>query len=113
MIIGIGTDIVSIPRIAQAMQNPAFIHRILTPSEQSRELTPEYVAGRWAAKEAIKKAFPQVNSWHQVQILNEPHQPPKADIFHPAFQSEIHNIHISISHERDLAIAFAVIDRTS
>jgi holo-[acyl-carrier protein] synthase len=113
MIIGIGTDIASIPRIAQAMQNPAFINRILTPAEQNRELTPEYVAGRWAAKEAIKKAFPCVNSWHQVEVLNEPNQPPKATICHPAFQSEILQIHITISHERDLAIAFAVIDRTS
>lgn len=113
MIIGIGTDIVSIARIAQAMQNPAFVHRILTHAEQHRQLTPEYVAGRWAAKEAIKKAFPELNSWHQVQILNEPNQPPIAAICHPGFQSENHYIHLSISHERDLAIAFAVIDRTS
>lgn len=113
MILGIGTDIVSVTRIAKAMQNPAFVNRILTSSEQNRTLTPQYVAGRWAAKEAIKKAFPQINQWHQVEVIGEPNQPPSVRISHPEFDTTQHQIHISISHEKDLAVAFALIDRTS
>lgn len=63
MIYGIGTDIVSIARIAGAMQRHGarFAERILAASEQQafREAArPEhFLAKRFAAKEAAAKAF--------------------------------------------------------
>ncbi len=56
MIVGLGIDIVEVARIAEAMKNPRFIERILTPIEREFCTTPQKVAGRWAAKEAIAKA---------------------------------------------------------
>ncbi|MFM9871833.1 MAG: holo-ACP synthase [Fimbriimonadaceae bacterium] len=113
MIQGIGTDIVSIARIENAMKNPAFVDRILTKKEQRRNLTAEYVAGRWAAKEAIKKCLPHLNKWHQVEVIGISGHPPQVRIHHPATDPTHLHVHLSISHERDIAIAFAVVEKFS
>lgn len=113
MIVAVGTDIVSIQRIARAMQKPAFINRILTPKEQDRMVTAEYLAGRWAAKEAIKKCFPKINCWHQIEVIGTRGKPPVIAIHHPEFDPRHHHILLSISHERDTAIAFAVLEKVS
>ncbi|WP_163528463.1 holo-ACP synthase [Halobacillus ihumii] len=63
MIKGIGIDIVEIDRIKQIIKrNTRFVQRILTKNEQKRydQLTKhrgvEFLAGRFAAKEAFSKA---------------------------------------------------------
>ncbi|MDO4669985.1 MAG: holo-ACP synthase [Aerococcus sp.] len=63
-ILGIGIDLVEIERIKAANANPRFIERLLTESEKAdyQELTSErrrweFLAGRWASKEAFAKAF--------------------------------------------------------
>lgn len=113
MIIAVGTDIVSISRITEAMENQAFVDRILTKREQNREVTPEYLAGRWAAKEAIKKCFPKINRWHQVEITGPQGKPPTIKVHHPEFDPRHDRLHISISHERENAIAFALLEKIS
>lgn len=66
MIIGIGTDLVEIARIAQSIERlgERFIDRILTTTEKKRWLeirnvdkANAYVAKRFAAKEAAVKAL--------------------------------------------------------
>ncbi len=63
MTIAIGTDIVEIQRIAEAIerQGEKFVKRILTESEiadfKSRGETAAFLAKRFAAKEAISKAL--------------------------------------------------------
>lgn len=61
MIIGIGLDIVEIPRIARAWERfgPRFAEKILHPSELAapRAMTPQFLASRFAAKEAAVKAL--------------------------------------------------------
>jgi holo-[acyl-carrier protein] synthase len=113
LIIGVGTDIVSVQRIESALKNEKFINRILMENEQNRIITAEYVAGRWAAKEAIKKCLPYLNEWHQVEIVGTPGTVPKVVICHPNFDAEQLKVHLSISHERDMAVAFAVIEKIS
>ncbi|MDP9728035.1 holo-ACP synthase [Alicyclobacillus tolerans] len=65
MILGLGTDVVEIERIARLInsQKTSFSKRILGPEEQKtfcllegRRLH-EFVAGRFAAKEALAKAI--------------------------------------------------------
>ncbi|MGM9923019.1 MAG: holo-ACP synthase [Bacillus sp. (in: firmicutes)] len=63
MIKGIGLDIIEIDRIRQLVgKQPKFVERILTDAEQARfnELAGrrqmEYLAGRFAVKEAYSKA---------------------------------------------------------
>lgn len=63
MIIGIGCDIVNTSRIIKIIKsNHIFIERVLTQIEihkmpQLEHKQIEYIASRWASKEAISKAF--------------------------------------------------------
>jgi holo-[acyl-carrier protein] synthase len=109
MIVAIGTDIVQIDRIESAMKNPEFINRILTTAEQGREITPQYVAGRWAVKEAIKKCLPNINSWHDAEVIGEPGSPPTVKLAAGLLPSG-HSIHVSISHETRYATAIAILE---
>ena len=63
MILGVGTDIVEVARIAAALEKTGqrFLERILLPEELAycrshRSCAPQ-VAARFAAKEAVSKAF--------------------------------------------------------
>ena len=63
MIVGVGTDLCGVGRIARAMENERFALRVFTPTERARldGLCPERVheraAGMFAAKEAVAKAL--------------------------------------------------------
>lgn len=63
MITGLGIDLIEIDRIKEAIErNEKFVSRILTPDElelyngYSSNRANEFVAGRFAAKEAFSKA---------------------------------------------------------
>ncbi|MBS1704777.1 MAG: holo-ACP synthase [Armatimonadetes bacterium] len=108
MIVGLGIDIVEIDRIEQALARKGFARRILTPGERDRTLTARYVAGRWAAKEAAKKAFPLIEKWHQVEVLTGPDGRPTMWVHgFPA----LWKWHVSITHERSHAAAVVVLER--
>lgn len=104
MVRGLGVDLVRVDRIAYALRNPRFAQRILTPKERERSLDAEYVAGRWAAKEAIAKALGRPLSWRQVEVLGPGLPTVSLD---PALGIE-GTILVSISHERDHAVAVAI-----
>jgi holo-[acyl-carrier protein] synthase len=63
MILGIGTDLANIERIAATLERfgDRFRHRVFTPTEitkaERRADTPGTYAKRWAAKEACSKAL--------------------------------------------------------
>lgn len=62
MIGGLGTDIIEIHRVRQAVEsNPRFLERIFTESERvyflARNMRYESIAGTFAAKEAVAKAL--------------------------------------------------------
>lgn len=103
MVLGLGTDIVSIDRIRRAMQSPRFLERFLTPAEREFCHSPETVAGRWAAKEAIQKALPRRVRWQDIEVLRDPRGCPVVS------RPEGHRIVVSIAHERDFATATAVL----
>lgn len=110
MIVRIGTDLVETSRIQTAMRRPGFLQRILTPNEIAISTSPNFVAGRWAAKEAIYKCLPELSSWHDVEILRAANGAPIVSISHSSFQAG-QTIHLSISHERGMAVAFAVLEK--
>ncbi|MEQ1935562.1 MAG: holo-ACP synthase [Fimbriimonadaceae bacterium] len=97
MVTGLGIDLVEMARIAKAMRNPRFVLRVLTPKERLQPITVEYVAGRWAAKEAVAKAWSESLKWHDVEILSEPNGQPTAYI-----RGKNEGILISITHERTM-----------
>jgi holo-[acyl-carrier protein] synthase len=122
MIIGVGVDIVEIRRIKEAIdRNDNFIDKLFDKEEieylRSRGMRPEYVAGRFAAKEAVSKAlgtgFRSFNFKDIVidrTTLGKPIVVLKGKAKLIAQKSGGYKIHISISHGQDSAIAYAVLE---
>lgn len=96
-------------RIERAMANPRFVNRILTPAEREESTALSRVAGRWAAKEAIAKALGFSMSWQDVEILSA-EGPPKVRLLTSALDARRLKVHVSISHERNLAVALAIVE---
>jgi holo-[acyl-carrier protein] synthase len=95
----IGIDIVKINRFKKNIN--LWSKKILTESEKA-ELNKsknhlQYIASRWAAKEAI---FKLTNSSKKFSILNHANGSPYV-FEHP-------NLYVSISHEREYCIAVAI-----
>ncbi|MCB1959598.1 MAG: holo-ACP synthase [Rhodocyclaceae bacterium] len=123
MIRGVGTDIVSVTRMRQALERHGerFAHRILAPGERAdfaRARQPErLLAKRFAAKEAFGKAFgtgvAAPATLHALAIGRDARGKPfftyhgaLADIM----QSEALTAHLSLSDELDYVVAFALIE---
>src|SRR5947207_2088249 len=120
MIVGIGTDIVNTERIRKL--RPAAIARLLTAAEQkycARYADPtERIAGRFAAKEAVLKAFgtglAKGLSWRQIEILPDVQGAPKVSLSgRAAAQMRLlraTHCHVSISHDTTHAVAFVLLE---
>ena len=122
MIIGVGTDIVEVDRIRKAFsRRPEKFRRKILAAEEI-EKTPvtreiEYLAKRFAAKEAISKVLGTGMrfgvSFGDILILTDldtgqPLVELKGHAKQKASMKGINRILISISDEKDYAMAFAV-----
>lgn len=129
MIVGIGMDLLDIPRVEQLWRRglgDRLIARILTREEQTllqgrQGRVVEFVAGRFAAKEAVAKALgvgigKQI-SFQDIEIMRDEAGKPQCRLS----ASAIHRlkeaglcpplrIHVSITHSHALAGAYAVIE---
>lgn len=114
MIKGIGIDIIELSRIKDILtRQQKFVDRVLTPYEQKKfvELSAarkvEFLAGRFAAKEAYSKAkgtgIGVELSFLDIEIDND--STGKPFISKPETRA-----HLSISHSRDYAIAQVIIE---
>ena len=121
MIFGIGTDVLEISRIKSAVERNGerFLNRVFTPAEQAycliqRDPYPG-LAARFAAKEAVVKALGtgfRGLSWTDVEVNKHSGGAPGV-VLHGAacrFAQDqgITEIKLSISHSRQMAVAFAV-----
>jgi holo-[acyl-carrier protein] synthase len=124
MILGIGVDICNVGRLGALRQKygARFLDRVFTPIEQERcgdgPACDERYAARFAAKEAVMKAFGTgwgsgVN-FADIEVRTEDSGQPLVTLCGDAkLLSEkrgVTAIHISLSHERDNAIAFVVLE---
>nr|WGD71188.1 holo-ACP synthase [Bacillus subtilis] len=120
MIYGIGLDITELKRIASmAGRQKRFAERILTRSEldQYHELSEkrkiEFLAGRFAAKEAFSKAFGtgigRRLSFQDIEIRKD--QNGKPYIICTKLSQVA--VHVSITHTKEYAAAQVVIERLS
>lgn len=110
---GLGHDLIEIERIQQVLDRhkERFIERILTPNEQAeyrkRAHPVTYLAGRFAAKEAVAKALGcgigKQLSWQEIEILSD--HLGKPCVFLSTKKSRLL---ISISHTRGYASAVAI-----
>lgn len=125
MIVGIGTDIVEIQRIARLWEKRGerFASRVLSEAEMSelqRHAHPErLLAKRWAAKEAIAKAlgtgFTQGVSFNDMTIghtdSGQPEVRLKGAANKVAADLGIAGWSISLSDENHYAVAFVVAEK--
>ncbi len=123
MIAGVGTDIVSVKRIENAFaKNAKIAMRILSEKETlyffERNSSPSFLAGRFAAKEAVMKALgtglSQGIKFKDIEITYKNKSPLvvlKGEALKHFNSLSGRKIFISISHEKDYAVAFAVIER--
>ncbi|GGK26841.1 holo-[acyl-carrier-protein] synthase [Caldalkalibacillus thermarum] len=124
MIIGTGIDMVELGRIRRLRdRQPRFVARILTPDEKA-QYAPlsewrqvEYLAGRFAAKEALAKALGcgvgQRFSWHHVSILSQSDGAPVVSWHSPWDDGKAcpYRVHLSISHTRHYALAQVILEQ--
>lgn len=122
MIRGVGIDLIEVGRIAAAVERRSFIDRVFTTSEQeycdSRgvQRAASYAA-RFAAKEAVMKAFGtglRGGSWLEIQVASNALGRPEIQLsgYFEAKAGElgVAQIHLSMSHTREHAIAQVVLE---
>jgi holo-[acyl-carrier protein] synthase len=124
MIFGIGTDIVEVSRIKEALDRygEAFARRILTDTEltefQQSHTQARFLAKRFAAKEAFAKALGTgVRAPATMQNIGVSHDAlgKPVLVLAPVLQAlveekQISRQHVSISDEKALAVAFVVLE---
>ncbi|WP_127470516.1 holo-ACP synthase [Thiomicrorhabdus aquaedulcis] len=125
MIIGIGTDIVDVARIAGVYQRQgdAFAKRLLSPSElldYTQHTHPErFLAKRWALKEAVSKALGTgISQGVCFCDMTIGHSPLGQPILTLANQTLAHanrlgitNWSVSVSDEKTHAVAFVIAEQ--
>lgn len=122
MIVGLGIDNVDIKRIEKiyARFGIKFAQKILGSNELNlpATITPYFLGGRFAAKEAAVKAlgtgFTNGISPMDIEILNDPLGAPQL-IFYRKALDRAHSLraihyHISISHENSIATAIVILE---
>jgi holo-[acyl-carrier protein] synthase len=113
----LGIDIIKVERIRATLERfgARFSGRVLTPAEAAyvRDRA-ETFAGRWAAKEAISKVLGlgvRGVGWREIEIVRLPTGQPSVRLSgraqRRADQLGMVRVAVSISHERDYAVAVA------
>jgi holo-[acyl-carrier protein] synthase len=121
MIQAIGVDIVEIRRIKRAVQRwgDRFLNKILTPHEYDYCLFPRLkvhsVAARFAAKEALFKSLPSeiqpMIGWCDMEVVNDAAGKPRfRGVGRWSHLFTDYNVHLSISHSLDSAIAIVAFE---
>ena len=123
MIVGIGNDIVDIRRIQIALnKHPRrFPMRLLSNTEQQHPRASEiqYLASRWAAKEALGKALGcgvrAPMTLQQITVLNDNKGKPFFIFTDSGKQylnaCGVRHCHLSIAHDGDYAAAFVITEQ--
>jgi holo-[acyl-carrier protein] synthase len=112
-----GVDLIETTRIGEVVRRHGrrYLDRIYTTAELAQsQQRPEYLAGRFAAKEAVAKALGtgigQV-SWREIEILGDEENAPVLNLTGAARRTAedlgLTTWSVSISHSMELALAFA------
>ena len=113
MIIGIGVDVVDVPRFGRQLERtPGLRARLFAPAE--RELNLRSLAARFAAKEAVAKALgaPAGMNWQDCHVRLDSAGAPQLQIDGTvaavAEGKGVRTWHLSLSHDGDVATAMVV-----
>jgi holo-[acyl-carrier protein] synthase len=122
MIIGIGVDVVHVHRLERWRNIPGLLERYFHPDELSEALSRGSganlsLAARFAAKEAFGKALGRGLEGivlKDIMVINRHNGKPEIALFGTALQalqqSGAQKVHISLTHERDNAIAMVILE---
>ena len=121
MRVRVGVDLVGVERLEQVVRDDdERRQRLFTPGELSycrgKRREYEHLAARFAAKEAVLKAFgtgiSQRMRWTEVEVLNErsgrPHIRLSGAVASFAERRGLRELDVSLSHTEGLALAHAV-----
>lgn len=123
MILGVGLDLLSIPRLEAALKrHPRLKERVFTEAERKaceKKVNPlGSYAARFAVKEAAMKAlgtgWAQGVGWRDLEVVGGMGRPPGI-AFHGAAKGHFDAMgatkaHVSITHEKEMAAAVVVIE---
>jgi len=122
-ILGIGMDIVETKRIADSLERfgDRFLTRVFCEGEiayaKSMKAPQLHLAARFAAKEAVSKAFGtgigHTMGWRDIEIVREPSGQPRV-VLHGKAEAHakergVQTVHISLSHTAEYGAASAVV----
>jgi len=121
MIIGIGTDIIEINRIEKVMmRTSSFLEKSFTYNEieyfKLKGFKGNVIAGNFAAKEAISKALGtgfRGFGLKDIEVLRDELGKPVVNLSYKIYKLldiKEFNMHVSISHSKENAIAYAVME---
>lgn len=119
MAAGLGIDIVDIPRFEKACKEHGdrFLERIFTKKEldhgSDKRTFYAHMAGKFAAKEAVKKALPDGAriglAWNDIEILNDEDGKPYTVLHGEARklmeENDLSQVLVSISHTDTAAVS--------
>lgn len=123
MILGLGLDVAEIGRIRESLAryDARFTARVLTDAEASampEANAAQYVAARFAAKEACAKAlgtgFAQGVTMHMIEVRSLPSGAPTLRLSGRALELAeamgATRLHLSLTHGRDTAAAVVILE---
>jgi holo-[acyl-carrier protein] synthase len=119
VIVAVGIDVVLVARFARAIERtPLLIERLFTPAERNTSSgnprSPESLAARFAAKEAVAKALgaPAGLHWHDCEVVSDPDGRPwltvSGTVASAAVDKGVRRWHLSLSHDGGIASAMVV-----
>ena len=123
MITGIGIDVIHVHRMERWMQSPKLLERYFHPEELSAALTRGNgatlsLAARFAAKEAFGKALGTGLAGivlKDILVKNLHNGQPEIKVYGTALaaltQSGAARVHLSLTHEKDNAVAMVILER--
>jgi holo-[acyl-carrier protein] synthase len=124
MIYGVGTDVVEIARVKAVLEKygERFARKILCEPEwrrfENHRLQANYLAKRFAAKEAFTKALGTgiraPANWHGVWVRNLPSGKPVLEFSEPLKKyldsKGVVSAHVSLSDEKGVAFATVILE---
>jgi len=123
MILGIGTDLLDVARMARDVseKGPGFLEELFTPAEiaycEGKRYPARHFAARFAAKEALFKALsggPSPGLWREVEVERTADTPPRLVLHGRVLESAdrlgVKKILVSLSHTDGLATASVVLE---
>ena len=123
MIFGAGVDIVEVFRMRDAIDKwgDSFLKKIFTDKEigysNSKRFSCQHFAARFAAKEAVVKAFGEPKKfpirWTEIEVLNDDEGKPMIKFHDDALKlkniKKIDSVILSMSHSKNYAIANVIL----